>query len=122
LSCGNTRNSRCDKGSAELGDHVLEGWGGLGGVPGLLVAAAGEVVAVVAVQGVPDDDEAVDAELERNGALDRAPPPVAGLTDAEQLLAGGDGGLDRPAMRVAGDDGFDRAVGVGGEDRQHLLA
>ena len=31
-----------------------------------------EVVAVVAVQRVPDDDEAVDDELEGHGAFDRA--------------------------------------------------
>ena len=57
---------------------------------------------MVAVQRVPDDDEAVDDELEGHGAFDRALEPVAGLADAEQLLAGSDGGLDRPAVRVAG--------------------
>ena len=42
------------------------------------------------------------------------------LADAEQLLAGGDGGLDRPAVGVAGHDVLDGAVEVGGEDRQDL--
>ena len=71
---------------------------------------------MVAVQRVPDDDEAVDDELEWHGAFDRAAQPVAGLADAEQLLAGGDGGLDRPAVRVAGDDAFDAVAAVGGEE------
>ena len=63
-----------------------QGWAGVGR----------EVVGVVAVQRVPDDDEAVDDELERHGAFHRAAQAVAGLADAEQLFAGGDGGLDRP--------------------------
>ena len=83
---------------------------------------AAEVVSVVSVQRVPDDDEAVDAEAQRHGAFHRAPQSVAGLADAEQLFAGGDGGLDRPAVRVAVHDGLGVAVGVGGEDRQDPVA
>ena len=61
LSCGNACNSCCDKGSAEFGEHVFEGDVVLVRVPGLGVASGVEVVGVVAVQRVPDDDEAVDA-------------------------------------------------------------
>ena len=122
LSCVNARNSCCDKGSAELGEHVFEGDVVLVRVPGLIGAAAGEVVGVVAVQRVPDDDEAVDAEAQWHGALHRALQPVAGLADAEQLFAAGDGDLDRPAVGVAGDHGLGVTGGVGGEDRQDLFS
>ena len=59
----------------------------LWGYQGWSAAAAGEVVGVVAVQRVPDDDEAVDAEAQRHGAFHRALQAVAGLADAEQLFA-----------------------------------
>ena len=61
-------------------------------------------------------------KLERHGAFHRAAQAVAGLADAEQLLAGGDGGLDRPAVRVAGHDAFDAVAAVGGEQCQDLVA
>ena len=51
MSCVNACNSCCDKCSAEFGEHVFEGGFVLVGVPGLVAAAAGEVVGVVAVQG-----------------------------------------------------------------------
>ena len=95
----NARNSCCDKGSAELGEHVFEGGVVLVGVPGLVGAAAGEVVGVVAVQRVPDDDEAVRRRTRTARCARRALQPVAGLADAEQLFADGDGGLDRPLSR-----------------------
>jgi len=121
LSCVNARNSCCDKASAKLGEHVFEGDVVLVRVPGLIGAAAGEVVGVVAVQRVPDDDEAVDAEAQWHGALHRALQPVAGLADAEQLFAAGDGDLDRPAGGVAGDHGLGVTGGVGSEDRHDLF-
>ena len=49
----------------------------------LVAAAAGEVVGVVAVQRVPEDNEAVDAEAQRHGAFHGALQAVAGLADAE---------------------------------------
>ena len=52
LSCGNARNSGCDKGSAEFGEHVFEGGLVFVWVPGLDLAACGEVVSVVSVQRV----------------------------------------------------------------------
>ena len=55
----------------------------LWGYQGSIRAAAGEVVWVVAVQRVPDDDEAVDAEAQWHGAFHGALQPVAGLADAE---------------------------------------
>lgn len=83
MCCGNAANLCCDKGSAELDQHVFEGRLVLGAIPGLGGAAPGEVVAMVAIQGVPEYDEAVDGELERHGAFDRELQPVAGLADAE---------------------------------------
>ncbi len=83
MSCGNAGNSGCDKGSAEFGEHVLEGGLVFLWVPGLDLAACGEVVSVVSVQRIPDDDEAVDAEAKRHGAFHRALQSVAGLADAQ---------------------------------------
>ena len=70
------------------------------GYQGWSAAAAGEVVGVVAVQRVPDDDEAVDAEAQWHGAFHRALQPVAGLADAEQLFAAGDGDRRADLARV----------------------
>src|SRR5580692_7242382 len=74
------RRSWC---AAELGEHVLEGGFGLGAVPGLGVAAGGDGGGVVAVAGVPDDDQGVQEQGERDGALDSAGGAVAGLAGAE---------------------------------------
>jgi hypothetical protein len=57
LCCGTRGNPGGDHGAAELGEHVLEGGFGLGGGPGLAGAAGGDDVPVVAVPGVPDDDQ-----------------------------------------------------------------
>ena len=46
-----------DEGPAELDEHVLEGRLDLGPVPGLAGAAVVDVGRVVAVPGVPDDDQ-----------------------------------------------------------------
>ncbi len=83
LICGNSGNSFYEKGFAELGEHVFERDVVFVSVPGLGVAAGGEVVAVAAVQGLPDDHQAVDAGAEWHGAFDRALQAVAGLADAE---------------------------------------
>ena len=73
---------------------------------------------MVAVRGPDtDDDEAVDAELEAKQVLDHA-QPVQGCDRRRAVACWRRWRSRRPAMRVAGDDGFDRAVGVGGEDRQ----
>ena len=88
MSCGNSGNLCCDKGSAEFGEHVFERGLVLVPVPGLCAAAGVEVVGVVAVQGVPDDDEAVDDESEGDGAFDCALEPVAGLADSWLLGIG----------------------------------
>ena len=72
-------------------------------VPGLIGAAAGEVVGVVAVQRVPRPRRGCrDAEAQWHGALHRELQPVAGLADAGRCFAAGDGDLDRPAVGVAG--------------------
>ena len=95
VDCGNACNSCCDKCSAELGEHVFEGGFVLVGVPGLVAAAAGEVVGVVAVQRVPDDDEAVNAEAQRHGAFHGAlqalrawPMPSSCLPEAMAVSIG----------------------------------
>jgi hypothetical protein len=59
--------------------------------PGLAGAAVGDVVGMVAVQGVPDDHQAHGEHAERDGALDRLLEVVAGLPDTQRPF----GGLDR---------------------------
>src|SRR5215470_17734240 len=67
--CGGTRgNAGGDEGAAELGEHVFEGGFGLGGIPGLGGAAGGDVGGVVAVAGVPGDDQGVGQQGEGDGA------------------------------------------------------
>lgn len=72
LSCGNAGNSGGDEGAAEFGEHVFERGFGLLVVPGLRGVPAGDVVGVVAVEGVPDGHEALDEESERHGPFDGA--------------------------------------------------
>lgn len=78
------RNLFYDKGSAELGEYVLEGGFGLVRVPVLILAASGEVLGVVAAQCVPDGDANVDVELAWHGAFDRVLEAVTGLADAQR--------------------------------------
>ena len=59
LSWGTAGNAGADQDAAQLGEHVFEGGLGLGAVPGLGGAAGGDVGRVVAVPGVPDDDQGV---------------------------------------------------------------
>ena len=63
-------------GPAEFGRHVFEGGLGLGPVPGFGLAAGGDVGGVVAVPGVPHDDEGAGDHFERDGPLDGAADPV----------------------------------------------
>jgi hypothetical protein len=75
---------------------------------------------VVAAERVPDDDQAVDQELERDGALDGPPGAVAGLADPEGSLALDVGRFNRPAVCVPRDDLFGGGGEVCGEQRQIL--
>jgi len=76
--CGGTLgNAGGDQDAAELGEHVLEGGFGLGGVPGLGVPAGGDAGRVVAVPGVPGDDQGAGEQGERDDALDGAAGAVA---------------------------------------------
>ena len=114
--CAGTRgNAGGDHGAAKLGEHVLEGGLGLGGVPGLVVAAGGDGVPGVAVPGVPGDDEGADDQCERDGALDGAAGAVAGLAGAEDVAGVGEGLLDGPAGCIPGDEGGGGCGPVGGE-------
>ena len=74
--------------AAELGEHVDDGGLVLGAVPRAEEAAA-DVGGVVAEAGVPADQQRLDQEAKRDGALDGRLQPVAGVSDAEDLLAGG---------------------------------
>src|SRR6266704_37516 len=114
--CAGTRgNAGGDHGAAQLGEHVLEGGLGLGGIPGLVVAAGGDGVPGMAVPGVPGDDEGGDDQGERDGALDGAAGAVAGLAGAEDVAGVGEGLLDGPAAGVAGDQGGGAGGQVGGD-------
>jgi hypothetical protein len=94
VSWGTAGNAGGDQDPAELGEHVLEGGPGLGGVPGFGGAAGGDAGGVVAVAGVPGDDQGVDEQGERDGALDGAAGPGAGLAGAEDVAGIGEGLLD----------------------------
>ena len=84
-----------DQDPAKLDEHVLEGRLGLGAVPGLGGAAVIDVSRVMAVPGVPQDDQGVHEQGERDGALDGAPDPVAGLAGAQYVAGVGERLLDR---------------------------
>jgi hypothetical protein len=87
---GTLGNAGGDQDAAELGEHVLEGGLCLGGVPGLGVAAGGDAGRAVAVPGVSGDDQGVDEQGERDGALDGAAGPAAGLPGAEDVAGVGE--------------------------------
>ncbi len=78
-SCG-------DQDAPELGDHVGGGWLGLGGVPGGVEAAGGDVAGVVARGGVSDDRQGLADQGEGERAADCGGDPVAGLPGTEDLL------------------------------------
>ena len=88
---GTPGNAGGDEDAAELGEHVLEGGFGLGVVPGLGAAAGGGAGVVVAVPGVPGDDQGVGEQGERDGALDGAAGAVAGFAGAEDVAGVGEG-------------------------------
>ena len=54
----------------------------------------------VAVPGVPQDDQGVGGQAERDGAFDGAGGAVAGLADAEDLAHLAEDDLDGPAGGV----------------------
>ena len=89
------RKSGLEELTAELGEHVGDRGFLLGAVPRAEQAAQADVGGVVAEAGVPDDQQRLDQEAERDGALDGGLQPVAGLADAEDLLAGVGGDLGR---------------------------
>src|SRR2546422_12915 len=104
----------------ELGEHVEGGGFGLGPEPGGAGAALGWVVLFVAVQGVPDDEDAVAEQSERDG-------PFHGLGDAVACLPGTKDVLDikehhfnGPAGGVAGDDLLRCGGGISSEQRAVL--
>ncbi|MBW6437233.1 hypothetical protein KZ829_26205 [Actinoplanes hulinensis] len=71
-------------------------------------------VARVAVQGVPEDDDALGVEAERDGAFDGLPGAVAGLADAGDLFGAFEGDFDTPSGGVAVDQVGGVGVWVGG--------
>jgi hypothetical protein len=100
VCAGTLGNSGGDKGAAELGEHVFEGWFGLGVIPGLCAAAGVDAGRGVAVPGVPGDDQGAGEQGERDGALDGAGCAVAGLAGAGDVAGVGEGLLDGPAGGV----------------------
>ena len=119
---GTLGNPGSDQDAPELGKHVLEGGFGLGGIPGLGVAAGGGAGAVVAVPGVPDDDQGGSEQGERDGALDGAAGAVAGLAGAQDVAGVGEGLLDAPPGGVPGHQGGRAGVQVGGDQGQVIAA
>lgn len=75
------RKSRTDDRAGELGEHVVEAGLGLAGVPGGAAAVVGDNLLVVAVLGVPDDDQAVGDQAEGQGAHHRVTGTAARLPD-----------------------------------------
>jgi hypothetical protein len=127
MGWGTAGNPGADQDPAELGEHVLEGGLGRGGIPGLGGAAAGDAGRVVAVAGVPDDDQGMHEQGERDGPPDGAADPGAGLAGAEDVAGISEGLLDAPPGRVpldqggggggqAGGDQGQRGSGVAGQD------
>ena len=72
--------------AAEAGEHVQGGRFGLRPVPRRRGPAVCDVGAGVAVQGVPDDEQAVAEQPEGDGPFDGLGDPVAGLPDPEDVL------------------------------------
>jgi hypothetical protein len=112
---GTLGNAGGDQDAAELGEHVLEGGFGLGVVPGLGVAAGGDAGGVVAVPGVPGDDQGAGEQGERDGALDGAGGAVAGLAGAGDVAGVGECLLDGPAGGVPLGQRGGGGVQVGGD-------
>src|SRR4029450_7076963 len=107
-----------DQDSTQLDDHVLVVGLGLGAVPRCVGAALGGDVGVVAVQGVPDDHEALGDQSERDGSFDRFGGAVVGFADTGDLFRVFYGDLDARPGGVAGHDGLGGAGRVGGDQGQ----
>ena len=75
-----------DDDAAELGSHVCRGWLGLRRVPGGAGPAIADVGGVMPGGGVPAGGDGLAGELKRDGALDGAGLPVAGLAGADDLF------------------------------------
>jgi hypothetical protein len=91
----------------------------LDGYQGASCRALDDDVAVVPVQGVPGDHEAVDVHAEWPGPLHRDGCAVTDLADAEGLPAVVEGDLDGPAHRVPADQIGWAAGQVGGDQDEH---
>ena len=102
--------------------HVLEGRLRLGPVPGLGGATVVDVGRVVAVARVPQDDEGVHEQGERDGALDGKPDPVAGLPGAQHVAGISERLLNRPPAGVTGHQRARGRGGIGGDQAQIIAA
>ena len=81
-----------------------------------------ELAAVVAVAGVPADDEGVREQGERDGALDGALDPVAGLAGAQHVAGVGECLFDRPPGGVPRHQRSRGGGQVGGDQGQVIAA
>ncbi|MDT7683508.1 MAG: hypothetical protein QOG57_3818 [Pseudonocardiales bacterium] len=76
-----------DEDPSELDEHVLVAGVGLGGIPASPASVLGHDGGVVAGQVVPDDDQALGEQPERDGALDGQAGAVAGFADAGEPVS-----------------------------------
>ena len=93
-----------DQDPPKLDEHVEVGRMGLGAIPrgaGTTILDDGRAMTVL---GVPDHDDALSHQSERDGPLHRTQGAVAGLTDAGVLTSVFEGDLDRPTGGVTGED------------------
>src|SRR5215210_5294874 len=84
------------------GEHVEEGRGGFGAVPGADRPAGG--VALLEASGVPEQDEVVDDAGQRGGPGDGGRGLVLGILEAEELLLVVERDLDGPPAGIPGED------------------
>jgi len=118
--CG--EKSGCDDLATEAGEHVQGGRLGFRPVPRRDGAAVCDVGGGVAVEVVPEDEQAVAEQPEGDGPLHGLGHPVAGLPDAQDVLHVEEGDLDAPPRRVAGDDLLGCGGEVGGDQREVIAA
>src|SRR5712691_245328 len=83
-----------DDDPAELDEHVLEGRLGLFAVPRLVITPGVDVGRVVPGPGVPQHDQGMDKQRERDGPLDRDPAAITCLTGAQDVARVGERLLD----------------------------
>ena len=121
LGCGVTWgcavNSVRHERAAEGVKHVHGGWVGLGGVPRCVSAELRDLRFRVGVAGVPQDDDRLGHECERDAALNCFFDSVLGFADSGDVFAVVEADFDGPAGRVAGDDLGGGRGRVGGDDR-----